>query len=340
MQLPDWLISWWHAFRVDKDELCILLVCEADRLVGVAPWYVSGSQSPTARLRFLGDGIACSDHSTVLVLDDYSDRVTQTISEWLKNSSGSTWQSILLESIDENDAVVEQIVNRLAHDGYQSHTRATTGCWTVDLPNDWEEFLSNLSRNHRKRCRRWQRTYLDTGRVEVELATVGSLPDAWTTMAELNLERRRHLGDRSAFAEDRFHQFHLDVLAKLMKKRQAEIRLLRIDGELVAEEYILTENDTVFCYQSGMRTSVNRDGYGNISILTMFRDAIDRGFKRLDFLRGDEQYKSHWAARCNPCLDYHIASRSLAGAAQINYVRAMDWMRSVRNSWTAASCAH
>lgn len=333
MQSADWLIAWWRTFGRDGNKrLCILLVLDDDALVAVAPWYVNRTWMSSACLRFLGDGIICSDHATILVRDRDAELALSLISDWLRRQAGREWQAMRLVSVDDDDARVKQIVDHLVGFRCEPHFRETTGCWTVELPTSWEQYLSRLSKNHRKRCRRWQRVYFDSGRAHVVLRSAEDYRDGWNQLAELNEERRRHLGDRTVFAEARFHEFHLSVLERLLAEGKAELRELFIDGERKAVEYVMQHEGTLFCYQSGMRMEEASDGYGNLSILALFRDAIERGCRRLDFLRGDEDYKQHWGARRTGCLDCHLAANSLTGKAQTTYFRTIDMVRGLRNS--------
>lgn len=338
MQSAEWLIGWWRTFGRDgKKRLCILLVFDDDTLVAVAPWYLNRTWVSAGCLRFLGDGIACSDHATVLIQDPYQTLALSAITDWLRRQAGKHWQSIQLASVDDDDTTVVPFVNRLVESGCELHVRETVGCWTVDLPDSWDAYLSGLSKNHRKRCRRWQRTYFDSNRAKVVLRSVEDFQDGWDRLASLNEERRGYIGDRSAFTDQRFHQFHLSILGNLLAQGKAELRELHLDGKRKAMEYTLQHEGTLFCYQSGMTMEPACDGYGNLSILALFRDAIERGCRRLDFLRGDEDYKQHWGARRGGCSDYHLAANSLIGKAHTTYFRTVDLARGLRDSLVGSS---
>ncbi len=338
MQSAEWLIHWWQAFgQASRDQLNVLLVFDDEQLIAAAPWYVSRAWTGSACLRFLGDGTACSDHATILIQDGHRQSVLELLTRWLLHEASTTWHAIDFESVAQDDPAVSRLVRRLGEGGCERHLRDTVGTWVVELPATWDEFLASLSKNCRKRCRRWQRTYFDSARAEVVHSTCDSLADAWQDLARLNQDRRRDFGDRSAFDDAGFDRFHRATLPSLFADGRAEIRRLRIDGQLKAAEYVLFRQGTVFCYQSGMTTSEGRDGYGNLSILALVRDAIDQGFTRLDFLRGDEDYKQHWGAHRVACVSYHVASPTLQGAAHLAYHRVADHMRRMKRSLVGAN---
>jgi len=333
MQSADWLVPWWKVFGNNPNyRLCILLAYDEDTLVAVAPWYVATNWMSSACLRFLGDGMICTDHATIPIREGYRDRVVESIADWLQLEAGRRWHTIKLESIDDDDSVLRQLFDILSDSGCVRHARKSAACWTIDLPETWEQYLTGLSKVHRKRCRRWQREYFDTGRAEIHIRTVDDFEEAWYHLAQLNEERRNHLGDRSAFLDLKFHEFHLAVLDRLIPQAKAEIRELHVDGQLKAMEYLLKQDGALYCYQSGMTMEGATHGYGNLSILALFRDAIDEGCTKLDFLRGDETYKQHWRAIQCGCSDYHMAANSLAGKTSIAYFRTLDQVRDLRAS--------
>lgn len=322
MQSPTWLMAWWNAFASECKQLQMVCVYDDQRLVGVAPWYLSGN-----RLQFLGDGIVCSDHADIATAAGYADAVAEEIAYWLTSHALKTWDFMQFEAIDEGEGTTVQMLKHLQSNGFAMHQRATTGCWHVDLPGTWEEYLAALSKNHRKRCRRWMKNYFETGRAEVTISSIESVDSAWEEIAELNRQRRERVGDRSAFLDQRFDAFHKSVLPRLLEEGRAELRQLRVDGEPVAAEYLLLDGTSMYCYQSGLRTVDTADGYGNLSILALFRDSIERGYSRIDFLRGDEDYKSHWGAQRTGCLQLSVSSNSLNGSINLAMLKSRDWLR-------------
>jgi CelD/BcsL family acetyltransferase involved in cellulose biosynthesis len=327
MQSPTWLIAWWQAFAGEGKQLQMVSVYDDQRLVGLAPWYLVGK-----RLRFMGDGVVCSDHADLAIADGYNDAVIIEIANWLACHAPTHWDFIKFDAVDEGEGPLGRVLQNLKSNGFAMHERATTGCWHVDLPRSWEEFLAALSKNHRKRCRRWMRSYFDCGRAEVTISSMDFVESAWEEISELNRQRRERVGDRSAFLDERFHTFHLTVLPRLIEQGRAELRQLRIDGEPVAAEYLLLDGTTIYCYQSGLRTVASADGYGNLSILALFRDAIERGYSRIDFLRGDEEYKSHWGAQRTGCLQLSVSGNSLNGSFNLALLKSHDWLRGLKTS--------
>jgi CelD/BcsL family acetyltransferase involved in cellulose biosynthesis len=56
-------------------------------------------------------------------------------------------------------------------------------------------------------------------------------------------------------------------------------------------------NGVVFSYQIGFDPKLKRMSPGAIIIAHAIQEAISRGLKEFDFLRGSESYKYRWGAR-------------------------------------------
>lgn len=335
-QLPDWLLTWWRVFGQEngssENELCILTVFQQDTLVAVVPWYLNHSWQNGNCLRFLGDRCVGSVPASVIVGSVSQESLVRVLSHWLRCESGRRWQTINLQGVQKDEAVVRQIINNLHIDGCDIHTRNSVGNWAVDLPNSWEAFLSSLSPDHQEQFQRWQRTYFDTKRATVNATPTISFEYGWNQIARLNEpiyhEPQSEKTEHSVFGDRRYHEFHLEVLARLVPNAQAEISELVVDGQVVAANYVLRHADTIYCYQSGSVSRESRDDYGDLLILSLFRDAIRDGYRRIEFIRGDKS-RCDWGALRNGLISYVVAASSLAGSAQVASYRAVDTLRAL-----------
>ena len=176
---------------------------------------------------------------------------------------------------------------------------AVPSCY-IELPTSWEAFLMVLSKNHRKRCRRWCREYFDTGRVACFSTDAGWHPDvAFEVLVMLHNERRAGLGG-GAFDDPRFERFLRNALTRLAARGMAEVRAIQMNGRFLAVECVLVGTRAIHAYQSGLAGAGLEHNAGALSTIAMVQSAIDRGMQRLDLMRGTEAYKFHWGARVQP----------------------------------------
>ena len=141
----------------------------------------------------------------------------------------------------------------VAERGKLVYRRERPSCWRVLLPASWDEYLSRLSKSHRKQIRRLQRNYFDTGRARACVAqTPDELQRGLDFLIRLHQRRRESLGQRGSFASESFARFHRQTAPRLLAAGRLRLAWLEVDGRTVAAEYQVLGNDVVYAYQSGI----------------------------------------------------------------------------------------
>ena len=273
----DWLEAWWRNYSANPDgsptgrhELYVLTVADdQNRLIGVAPWYRLSTRSGSKVVRFLGDGEVCSDYLSVLCRDDHSIAVTKAIAIWLQraNERGGSpnvadqpadddrWDRLDFVGVDAEDAVFNCLLAQLRECDNLVHFCPAMNTWRMQLPLTWDEFLAGLSKQHRNRLRRADRTYFQSGQVQVK--RVNSTED-WRLFFEilLDLHGRRwsNKGLPGAFASPRFTAFHREISSRWAAAGLATLAWLEMEGKPLAAEYRLHGDGVMYAYQSGMDT--------------------------------------------------------------------------------------
>ena len=148
------------------------------------------------------------------------------------------------------------------------------------------------------------------------------LPRAMAILVDLHQRRRKTLGEKGCFASARFAGFYRDVVPELLRRGRVQLYWLEFDGRPAAAEYHLAGDGVLYVYQSGMEPELLEHKPGNLINLMIVRQAIERGYRAYDFLRGDEPYKARFGAQPRPSVELrivppraaaHSAPQSLAG---------------------------
>lgn len=305
----DWLATWWRHYAA-LGQLYVLGVFDRGDLVGIAPWYRTTTLQHGRTLRFLGDGEVCSEYETILCQPGREYAVIDALVEWLlQPECRDQWDVIELASTDPQDPVPSLLAEQLTERGCGLHSQAGKGCWRAVLPSTWDEFLQGLSRERRKKVRRMQRQYVDSGAAVWHTArTSEQLAFAQDVLIDLHQRRRNALGQSGCFAWTRYRAFHEEVLPRLLQTERLGLRWLEFDDRPIAIEYQLLGKDAVYCYQGGISPEDVRLSPGQIALLFAFKEAIDRGYRIFDFLRGDEPYKHQWRAEFCPNIELRIVA--------------------------------
>jgi len=159
-----------------------------------------------------------------------------------------------------------------------------------------------------------ERAYLDTGLATLHTTErLDELPEAMNILVELHRRRRTMLCEEGCFASPRFLGFFNDVVPELLRRGQAQLFWLEIDGRPAAAEYHLIGNGILYAYQSGVEPTLMEHQPGKLIYLAILRKAIEQGYRAFDFLRGDEPYKARFGAKPRPCVEYRaVPCRTVA----------------------------
>jgi CelD/BcsL family acetyltransferase involved in cellulose biosynthesis len=191
------------------------------------------------------------------------------------------------------------------------HRRNTSSCWRVNLPADWETYLSMLSKSHRKQIRRLERNYFQTHRARLHtVETKQELSYGLQLLARLHQRRRESLGEPGCFASARFAAFHAETARRLLHAGNLRLVWLEVDARAVAAEYQVLGDGVVYAYQSGIEPEALVHEPGRLITLATLRLAIAEGRRAFDFLRGDESYKAHWRAYPRPTCEIRVVANT------------------------------
>jgi len=293
--------------------LMVLGVLDASgRLVGVAPWCLKRSTAKGWALCWLGSGEVCSDYASILCLPDDADRVTEAIAAYLTGPNclpgeRYCWDLLEVDGVDADDSNVTRLVRQLDERGCARHENAPFRTWRVALPKTWEEYLGLVSKGHRKKLRRAERECFETGRAVLHTAeNYQQLDAAMDELIDLHQKRRQMLGEPGCFRSPRYTAFHREVAPRLLSAGQLRMQLLKLDGRTVAAEYQLAGQGVTYVYQAGIDPERLADEPGHLITAATIKRAIEQGEMAVDFLRGDELYKSHFRATPRPLLALRI----------------------------------
>jgi CelD/BcsL family acetyltransferase involved in cellulose biosynthesis len=319
----EWVETWWRHYGCHTDgrqkrdrELFVLTVWDDDeQLVGIAPWYRLHTRSGARVIRFLGDGEICSDYLTALCRPSQEANVAEALADWLtirnQNSAGDyPWERLEFIGIAGNDVAVNQLLDKLKGSGNIIHYGRTPNSWRVSLPASWEEFLMVLSKPHRNRLRRADKTYFQSGKVQsFQVQTPDEVARFFNILVNLHQGRWQRRGRPGCFASPPFQAFHREIAARLFADGRATLSWLEMDGKPLAAEYRLHGADVMYAYQCGIDPDRLQVKPGELSNMVAIKNAIERGQHAFDFLRGDEPYKAHWRAVPQSMLSVRVIPR-------------------------------
>ena len=191
-----------------------------------------------------------------------------------------------LHAADVMDPRVERFLQSFSGSDYQAQHRESTACPCIHLPESWDAYLQSISskaRYHLRRCLRditnlpdFRVTEPQYDDVERHIETLLTLwQGRWGTRTECDLDRYRHM----------------------FRRTQADgglwLRIFWIGETPLAglAAFIDPAQQSFYCYMTAFNPEHERLAPGKAMFAYAIQDAIAKGYRFFDLLRGGEDYK-------------------------------------------------
>ncbi|OLD91873.1 MAG: hypothetical protein AUG84_03115 [Chloroflexi bacterium 13_1_20CM_4_66_7] len=240
----------------------------------------------TALTWAIGD-LGCPDHLDILATPEAD------LGAVVAALKALPWDVVVLSNLAPDATNVTRLAAALRRRGCAIRREALWSCPYLELPSSWDEYLSSLSPTRRQKLRRKARNLRRDHAVVVTDYGTERLEEGWRWLVTLHQERWAGAG---TFSDPRVEQLHRCFVREAARRGQLWLSTLDLDGKPAAAWYGFTHGDTVYFYQSGRDPRRAHQSVGVVLMATMIRRAIERGYRRFDFLRGDDAYKMQWTA--------------------------------------------
>ena len=231
---------------------------------------------------------------------------------------GLPWQVAILGNVSDPAPNVDRVCDLLAQRGHTVRRAALWPCPWLELPDSWDTYLGSLSATRRQTVRRKER-----GLCRDHAATLTDYTDrvaeGWGHLVRLHEQRWNGAG---AFREPQLERLQLCFAEEMARRGRLWLTTLDLDGQPAAAWYGFSSPDTVYFYQSGRAPQWEDASVGLVLMGMMIRRAIERGYKRFDFLRGADAYKSDWTGAQRMTREIVV----FRAGWRSGWVRALDWV--------------
>jgi len=276
---PTLLRVWWEEFGGDR-ELVLLSVRRDQELVGVAPL-----MSDDGHLTFAGDTQVC-DYMDFTAAAGTEQAVVASV---LRSAMGEGWPELALWAVREDSPTVRALPSVCEDLGLSLAVELEDVCPRVVLPGSWEEYLAGLNKKDRHELRRKLRRLPDGGDVSLQvLEAPADVEAALDDFLHLHVTSR---AEKAAFMTTQMARFFRARVSALAREGLLEMIFLTLDGVKTAGVLCFRAEEELLLYNSGYDPTYAGLAVGLLSKALALQHAIERGFKRFDFLRGAEPYK-------------------------------------------------
>ncbi|MDB5816048.1 MAG: hypothetical protein JWN23_3165 [Rhodocyclales bacterium] len=221
-------------------------------------------------------------------------------------------------------ALFDSLQAALRNHGFMCDTLGVSTNHYLSVPDgmDWAAYLAQRPGRLRNTCKRC------TARLERE---PGFRIEICRTLAELSqaLAAFETVYRSSWKGAEPYPQFIPELCRAMATSGWLRLGVLYLHGEPAAAQLWFVKDTTASIYKLAYDASHARWGVGTVLTAAMFEEALDRdGVREIDFLTGDDEYKTEWMSATRPllCLIAYN-SRSLGGLVLATRHFAGKWAR-------------
>jgi CelD/BcsL family acetyltransferase involved in cellulose biosynthesis len=299
----EWLFTWWRHFGTDR-RLLLLVAYEHGMPVGLAPLYVGNGTAEPRDLHFLGQGL--SDYADIIAPRERPDILKELVAAVLMRSE--LWDGIDLEEIPAESPSRGFLDGVREAGSVPAVWQTTVRCPYLPIEGSWEAFYSTMGKGFRHEVRnklnRWNNLnrerrnglelrYVD--RREVDSVFVDEV-------VALSDERRSADGHRSPFLNHPDQEFLREVLPLMGRRNQLRVGELRSGDALLAFMLAYHWQGVVYTWNTQYDPVYAAYSLGRIALVWLAEQSFREGCLELDFMRGEEPYKSEWTTLCRTNL--------------------------------------
>lgn len=289
----EWQRTWWQAYQ--PGELLILVCRHRGNIVGIAPLFLS----ETAR-GLSAQIIGCVDVTDYLDFIVDADRMRSVLTAYADYFADhrDAFDQLDFCNIPADSPTRQALPDLLRTRGFTTLVEQQEVCPVIELPGNWNGYMSLLDKKQRHEVRRKLRRVQGNER-PVDWYIVNGQHDLDQEVSQFARLMAASDPEKALFMQDDGNQRFFRAIVPLLQDRGwLQLNFLTVGEERAAAYINFVYGNRVMVYNSGL----DHKDYGDLSpgiVLLAYniRHAIEQGYRHYDFLRGDEAYKYRMGGR-------------------------------------------
>lgn len=320
----EWIATWhkWFGKGITPYIICVR---ERETLIGVLAlgretFSVIPFGPKATKLNFLGEGIGGADYLDILSASGREQDCAGAIFDFLLKSR--EFELLDLDGLPTDSALLPMSSSRCwdkADFVYKLSPRYA--CPQVNLEAGWEETLRRSRRadNFKRRLRSLRAR---DGFAFRTITSPDEIPDAFDRFLHLHDACWAHRGGSGATGTETKREFQREVVQQMSLANRVRFDELWVEGKCRASIYGMDNGRTYYFFLSGYDLEWASQSVGLVLLGLSIEDAVSRGIRVYDFLRGAEPYKFDWANHSRMTAAIRIAANNRLARLAIahNYI--------------------
>lgn len=300
-QSPEWITAWWQTFGEGQYDLHLHAAYANQKLVGLAPLYVTSRKKyglTLTELRFIGDG-----HSDYNVFPAWGGNpsIINALLDAIHPAIQSNIAAMLFEV--PQTSMMAAHLRKMLYGGLTGvHLNSTTPCPRLKIRGNEAEVSNILKKNS---LRRHAKSLGLLGTLSVSHTTKSEeILDRLPAFFQQHIERWNGTASISLFKSQKNQEFYNCLVEKMDGSNQLIFSSVSISDRPVAMHLGFSSQGEFIWYKPCFDVSLHLHGPGEVLLKSLIEYAKDSGYAVFDFSRGDEKFKSRFSSSINQNLNF------------------------------------
>jgi CelD/BcsL family acetyltransferase involved in cellulose biosynthesis len=280
-QMPEWLTTWWSHFG--SGELRTIVFRDYGKVIGVLPCF-KHEWNGRHQLTLVGSGI--TDYLDPIAEPSLTAEMIDAL--WAQLKRWNDWDVCDWQDLSRDTPL--QVLGDVAPE--------TPGT-AIAIEHPFHEYLASRPKNLRRNLRRYREKAEAIAPVSFHVTDTAD-PDLLNSLVHLHRVRWQKEGEAGMIAANRSEAFLREVAGLLASSGLLRIFTVRFGERIAAILLALRNQTTIYSYLSAFDPEWESFGFGRELLAQALRHTHENGYRRWDFLRGEEPYKFSWGAELVP----------------------------------------
>ncbi|NOT05872.1 MAG: GNAT family N-acetyltransferase [Anaerolineales bacterium] len=286
--------TWWEhrgGGEWEKADLILITASEDDKLIGIAPLFISDYDGQSALL--LIGSIEISDYLDLIVRMDDHARFVSGLLDFLASTLTDKWCGVDWYNLPDSSITLTALKEEAAQRGWSHLEEIYRPTPRIALNGDFDEYLSRVEKKQRHEIRRKMRRAEESGRgvrwFISDMADVDAEIDAFLGLME-------HDQGKAGFLRDPMRNQMRAIIRTAHENGWLWLAFLEADGQRIAAALNFDYNNKLWGYNAGVNRAFMELSPGWVLLAHILQWACENNRTEFDFMRGDEEYKYRFGA--------------------------------------------
>jgi len=187
-------------------------------------------------------------------------------------------------------------------------------CPYLPIPDSKEKLIANINPKFRKELkRRLRKLEKEHGKVELKpYYELGSIEETMEILFKLHKKRWGSKGQHGSFANPKARNMALETAKFFAKKDWLRLYFLTVNDTPVAAELDLEYENKLHGHLCGFDPNYSKYGVGNLLMLKVLEECVNKGIYEYDFMQGAESYKFDWTSKYRQSMNVRFANKKIS----------------------------